>query len=68
MHSLSLCHIKCAYVPAKATSFSQPLDVSVMKAFKRAVARHTNQHFAMAILDAHDGEGEIALDYRHDDV
>ena len=33
-----------AYMPAKATSFSQPLDVSVMVAFKRAVAGHTNQH------------------------
>ena len=59
----SLCHIKCACVPAKATSFSQPLDVSVMKAFKRAMARHTNQHFAMAILDACNDEGETALDH-----
>ena len=57
MHSPPLCNIKCAYVPAKATSFSQPLDISVMK------ARHTNQHFAMAILDAFNGEGETALNY-----
>ena len=62
MHSPSLCQIKCAYAPANTTSFSQPLDASVMKAFTRTMARHTNQHFAVVILDAYNGEGEIALD------
>ena len=46
----------------RCTPRRSALDVSLMKAFKRAVARHTNQHFAMAILDAFNGEGEIALD------
>ena len=67
-HSPSLCHIRCACVPAKATRFSQPLDVSVMKAFKRAMARHTSQYFAMTILERILRRRSNSSGLQHDDA
>ena len=42
--------VKSIYIPGGSTAYNQPLDRSVMKSFKSAIARKASRHFAERIL------------------
>ena len=42
--------VKSIYIPGGSTAYNQPLDRSMMKSFKSAIARKASRHFAEQIL------------------
>ena len=42
--------VKSIYIPGGSTAYNQPLDRSMMKGFKSAIARKASRHFAEQIL------------------
>ena len=42
--------VKSIYIPGGSTAYNQPLDRSMMKSFKSAIARKASRHFAQQIL------------------